>query len=80
MHTFPWTSQWGCCCLKKSLVEFKVSPFQVIGLKNAAFVELKNHYSLICVVTMNLVQESHWVLISSNYKQAGSHFFLKGAT
>lgn len=59
MHTFPWTSQCGGCCLKKSLMEFKVSHFQVIGLKNAAFVVFKNHYYLICVIIMNLVQTFH---------------------
>ena len=71
MHAFPWTSPWGGYCLKKSLMEFKVSHYQVICMKNAAFVVSKNHCYLICVIIMNMVQISHGVLISCNYKQTG---------
>ena len=38
----------GRFCLKKLLMEFKVSHFQVIVMKNAAFVVSKNHYYLMC--------------------------------
>lgn len=48
MYAFPWTSQWGGFCLKKLLMEFKVSHFHVIGMKNVAFVVSKNHYYLTC--------------------------------